>query len=58
MSGLLIDSVLENVWPDVSSDSQIDTLVPSTVTLEEMWSPAATARSTRTGAFGTSSYHA
>ena len=57
-SGLLIESVLENVWPDVSSESQIDTSVPSTVTLEEMWSPAETGRSTRTGALGTSSYHA
>ena len=44
---------MENVCPDVSSDSQIDTLVPSTVTLDEMWSPAETGRSTRTGAFGT-----
>ena len=44
--------------PVVSSDSEIVTFEPLTVTLPVMWSPAEMLRSRLTGPAGTSSYHA
>ena len=58
VSGSLIWKVLSNDPPVVVFDSDMVTLVPSTVTLPVMWSPACTAMSTFTGGEGTISYQA
>ena len=58
VSGLSIWSVLSKVLPVVSFLRWIETLLPSTPTVEEILSPGLTARSIVTGAAGTSSYQA
>jgi hypothetical protein len=57
-SGLLIGNVFVADAPVVVSDNDTVTFVPLTVTLPDMWSPDEIVRSSRTGAEGTSSYHA
>src|ERR1700761_2046359 len=57
-SGLLIVSVLLKDCPVVWLMIVSVTSWPFTVVVAVMWSPGRTARSTRTGALGTSSYQA